>query len=132
MLLLFLFFFSLFLNVFLTLPDAKPAYPGTGLRRSLRGTCLCCRVLGFGSGVGAEEECEGPVWDGVHPPLQDSAVQVKICRAGVCKVQELVTVGKGRKCVQEKETGSCKTSIRRQILLPDFLLICRLFSFPGT
>lgn len=82
-------FFPLFLNVFLTLPDAKPAYPGTGLRRSLRGSCLCCRVLGFGSGVGAEEECEGPVWGGVHPPL------VKICRAGVCKVQALVTMGKG-------------------------------------
>lgn len=95
MLLLLLFFFFLFLNAFLTLPDAKPAYPGTGLRRSLRGTRLCCRVLGLGSGVGAEEECEGHVWGGVHPPLQDSAVQVKICRAGVCKVQALVTMGKG-------------------------------------
>lgn len=139
MLLLFLFtFFPLFLNVFLTLPDAKPASPGTGLRRSLRGTCLCCRVLGFGSGVGAEEECEGPVWDGVHPPLQDSAVQVKNLQGWSVQGASTCHCGEGRKCAQEKETGSCKTSLRWQIFtsrvsfnLPLVLLHRNLRCKPG-
>lgn len=78
---------------------------------------LWCRCWG-----GVWKACVGWCSPTSGENLQDWSVQ----GASTCHY------GKGRKCVQEKETASCKTSIRWWISLPDFLLICPLFSLTGT
>lgn len=74
--------------------------------------CLFYRALGFGSGVGPEERCGGPVWGGVHLPLQETDVQVKNCGQDCTRCKHLLLLEReGTVCVQQKETKSQYTRV---------------------
>lgn len=57
------------------------------------------------------ENCEGPVFDSIHPPLQENTIWMKICRVGVCQVQMFATIRKGGNSLCSKE--NCKSHYTR-------------------